>query len=48
MYLMLAAALLPALLLFLYIWRKDAQPEPFQWLFRALFLSLNFVDILRM
>ena len=36
MYLMLAAALLPALLLFLYIWRKDAQPEPFQWLFRAL------------
>lgn len=36
MYLMLAAALLPVLLLFLYIWRKDAQPEPFQWLFRAL------------
>ena len=36
MYYMLAAALLPAILLFLYIWRKDAQPEPFKWLFRAL------------
>ena len=36
MYYMLLAALLPALLLFLYIWRKDAQPEPFRWLFRAL------------
>lgn len=36
MYYMLIAALLPALLLFLYIWRKDAQPEPFRWLFRAL------------
>ena len=36
MYTMLVAALLPALLLFLYIWRKDAQPEPFKWLFRAL------------
>ena len=36
MYTMLVAALLPALLLFLYIWRKDAKPEPFKWLFRAL------------
>lgn len=36
MYIMLIAALLPALLLFLYIWKKDAQPEPFKWLFRAL------------
>ena len=36
MYYMLIAALLPALLLFLYIWKKDAQPEPFRWLFRAL------------
>ena len=37
MYSMLVAALLPAIILFLYIWRKDAaQPEPFKWLFRAL------------
>lgn len=37
MYSMLVAALLPALILFLYIWRRDAaQPEPFRWLFRAL------------
>ena len=37
MYMMLVAALLPAIILFLYIWRKDAaQPEPFKWLFRAL------------
>ena len=37
MYKMLIAALLPAILLFLYIWRKDAaQPEPFRWLLRAL------------
>jgi len=36
MYYMLIAALLPAMLLFLYIWRKDVQPEPFRWLFRAL------------
>ena len=37
MYTMLVAALLPAIILFLYIWRKDAaQPEPFKWLFRAL------------
>ena len=37
MYTMLVAALLPALILFLYIWRRDAaQPEPFRWLFRAL------------
>ena len=36
MYLMLIAALLPAFLLGLYIWRKDPQPEPFKWVFRAL------------
>ena len=37
MYSMLVAALLPAIILFLYICRKDAaQPEPFKWLFRAL------------
>ena len=36
MYLMLAAALLPAILLGLYIWRKDPVPEPARWIFRAL------------
>ena len=35
MYLMLVAALLPALLLGIYIWRKDPQPEPGKWIFRA-------------
>ena len=34
-YIMIAAAVLPALLLGLYIWRKDPHPEPFQWVFRA-------------
>jgi len=37
MYIMLIAALMPAIILFLYIWRMDAaQPEPFRWLLRAL------------
>ncbi len=31
----LGAALLPAILLFLYIWKKDAQPEPTSWLLKA-------------
>lgn len=35
MYYMLVAALLPAILLGLYIWRKDPIPEPARWLFRA-------------
>ena len=35
MYLMLIAALLPAILLGLYIWRKDPQPEPLRWILRA-------------
>lgn len=35
MYLMLIAALLPAVLLGIYIWRKDPQPEPGKWIFRA-------------
>ena len=30
--LVLAAALLPAILLWLYIWKKDPQPEPTSWL----------------
>lgn len=35
MYLMLAAALLPAFILGIYIWRKDPQPEPAKWVIRA-------------
>ena len=31
----LIAALLPAVLLWLYIWKKDAQPEPTSWLVKA-------------
>ena len=34
-YIMIAAAVLPAMLLGLYIWRKDPHPEPFRWLWRA-------------
>ena len=30
-----AAALLPAVVLWLYVWRQDCQPEPPSWLFRA-------------
>ena len=35
MYLMILAAVLPAMLLGLYIWRQDPHPEPFRWVFRA-------------
>ena len=31
----LSAALLPALLLWIYIWKKDPQPEPTRWLVKA-------------
>lgn len=31
----LTAALLPAILLWIYIWKKDAQPEPTSWLVKA-------------
>ena len=31
----LTAALIPAILLWLYIWKKDAQPEPTSWLVKA-------------
>ena len=34
-YIMIAAAVLPAMLLGLYIWRKDPHPEPFRWIWRA-------------
>jgi len=37
---MIAAAVLPALLLGLYIWRKDPHPEPFRWVFRAFLLGM--------
>ena len=43
-YTMIAAAVLPAILLGLYIWRKDPHPEPFSWLFRA-FLAGVFICI---
>ena len=32
---MLAAALLPAVLLWIYIWKQDPQPEPTNWLVKA-------------
>lgn len=38
---MLVAALLPALILGLYIWRKDAQPEPTRWLVRAFLAGIG-------
>ena len=31
----IAIALLPAILLWIYIWKKDLQPEPTSWLFKA-------------
>jgi len=37
MYLMFIAAVLPAVLLGLYIWRKDPFPEPVRWILRAFF-----------
>ena len=40
MYLMFAAALLPAVILGLYIWRKDPQPEPILWILRAFFAGV--------
>ena len=32
---LLAAALLPAILLWIYIWKQDPQPEPTNWLIKA-------------
>ena len=37
---MLLAALLPAILLGIYIWRKDPHPEPFIWVLRAFLLGI--------
>lgn len=41
MYLMTIAAVLPAVLLGLYIWRKDPHPEPVKWVLRAFFLGVG-------
>jgi RsiW-degrading membrane proteinase PrsW (M82 family) len=38
--LQLIAALLPALLLWIYIWKKDPRPEPVSWLLKALLLGV--------
>lgn len=38
--LMYAAALLPAVILGVYIWRKDPHPEPFAWVWRAFCLGI--------
>lgn len=37
---MYAAALLPAIILGAYIWRKDPHPEPFAWVWRAFCLGI--------
>ena len=34
-WIMLAAAILPAAILWIYIWKKDSQPEPTSWLVKA-------------
>lgn len=39
-YIMILAAVLPAFLLGLFIWRKDPHPEPFQWVWRAFMLGV--------
>ena len=41
MTLMFIAAILPAVLLGLYIWRKDPHPEPFAWVLRAFSLGVG-------
>lgn len=38
---LLAAALLPAIFLWLYIWKKDSQPEPSKWLAKASLLGMG-------
>lgn len=39
--LILASALLPAILLWLYIWRQDPQPEPTSWLAKAVLWGIG-------
>ena len=38
---LLAAALLPAILLWIYIWKQDAQPEPTSWLVKAVLYGVG-------
>lgn len=40
-WIMLAAAILPAAILWLYIWKKDSQPEPTFWLVKAVLLGVG-------
>lgn len=40
-WIMLAAAILPAVILWLYIWKKDSQPEPISWLIKAVLLGVG-------
>ena len=40
-WIMLAAAILPAAMLWLYIWKKDSQPEPTSWLVKAVLLGIG-------
>lgn len=39
--LILSAALLPAILLWIYIWKQDAQPEPTNWLVKAVLYGVG-------
>ena len=39
----LSAALLPAILLWLYIWKKDTQKEPTLWLIKAIFWGVAII-----
>lgn len=39
--LILSAALLPAILLWIYIWKQDAQPEPTNWLVKAVLYGIG-------
>lgn len=39
--LLLAAALLPAILLWIYIWKQDPQPEPTNWLAKAVLYGVG-------
>lgn len=40
-WIMLAAAILPAAILWLYIWKKDSQPEPTSLLVKAVLLGIG-------
>ena len=40
-WIMLAAAILPAAILWIYIWKKDSQPEPTSWLVKAVLLGIG-------